>query len=176
MPSRRVPAVPQPAGRRRHKVVAVGRGNDVRQDALDLGAHAYIDAGQEDAAAELQAMGGAQAIVATVGKADVVANMMGALAPQGRLVVLAAGKDRLAVSTGLLVRDERSVVGSLTGSPYENERALDFSVLVGARPRIETMPLEQASEAYRRMKSGDVRFRMVLTMTGAGLAGAGRRP
>jgi alcohol dehydrogenase len=31
---------------------------------------------------------------------------------------------------------------------------------------IEVMPLEKASEAYRKMKSGDVRFRMVLTMTG----------
>jgi len=29
---------------------------------------------------------------------------------------------------------------------------------------IEVMPLEQADEAYRKMKSGDVRFRMVLVM------------
>jgi D-arabinose 1-dehydrogenase-like Zn-dependent alcohol dehydrogenase len=31
---------------------------------------------------------------------------------------------------------------------------------------IETRPLEQAADAYQRMMSGDVRFRMVLT-TGA---------
>jgi D-arabinose 1-dehydrogenase-like Zn-dependent alcohol dehydrogenase len=29
---------------------------------------------------------------------------------------------------------------------------------------IETMPLEQAAEAYARMMSGKARFRMVLTM------------
>jgi alcohol dehydrogenase, propanol-preferring len=29
---------------------------------------------------------------------------------------------------------------------------------------IETMPLEKAAEAYARMMSGKVRFRMVLTM------------
>ena len=63
-----------------------------------------------------------------------------------------------------MVVGERSVLGSLTGSPYENERALDFSVLAGVRPRIETMPLERALDAYRRMRSGDVQFRMVLTM------------
>ena len=32
------------------------------------------------------------------------------------------------------------------------------------RPLIETMPLEKAAEAYERMKSGDVKFRMVLTV------------
>jgi alcohol dehydrogenase len=35
------------------------------------------------------------------------------------------------------------------------------------RPLIETMPLEQASEALRRMRSGAAKFRMVLTMKGA---------
>jgi D-arabinose 1-dehydrogenase-like Zn-dependent alcohol dehydrogenase len=34
----------------------------------------------------------------------------------------------------------------------------------GVCPQIETMPLEKAFEAYQRVKSGDVKFRMVLTM------------
>ena len=37
-------------------------------------------------------------------------------------------------------------------------------MLTGVRPLIETMPLQKAFEAYLRMKSGDVKFRMVLTM------------
>ena len=57
------------------------------------------------------------------------------------------------------------MVGSLTGTPFENERTLDFSVLAGVRPRIETMPLERAAEAVARMKAGRANFRMVLTMT-----------
>ena len=52
----------------------------------------------------------------------------------------------------------------MTGSPYENERTLDFSVLTGVRPMIETLPLERANEAVRKMRSGEVKFRMVLTM------------
>jgi alcohol dehydrogenase len=154
----------QYARRMGFKVVAVGRGSDIAQDALALGAHVYIDSNEEDAAAKLQAFGGAQAIVTTVSHAATVAALMGGLAPQGRLVVLGAGKDPLPVSTGHLVVGERGVLGSITGSPYDNEKTLNFSVLAGVRPRIETMPLEQAAEAYRRMKSGDVKFRMVLTM------------
>ncbi len=61
-------------------------------------------------------------------------------------------------------------MGSITGSPYENEKALDFSVLTGVRPLIQTMPLERAFDAYQRMKSGDVKFRMVLTMGETGHA------
>jgi len=146
------------------KTVAVGRSADIAEDVLALGAHVYIDAEREDAAARLRAMGGAQAILATIGKPDVLSELMNALAPQGRLVVLSASKDPIDVSTSLFVSGERSLVGSITGSPYENEKALEFSVLVGVRPRIETMPLEKANEGYQRMKSGKVKFRMVLTM------------
>lgn len=114
--------------------------------------------------AHLQRVGGAHAIVSTIGHASTVSALVRGLAPSGRLVLLGAGKDPLPIAAGQLVVGERSVVGSITGSPYENERTLDFSVLADIRPRIETMPLEQANDAYQRMRSGDVKFRMVLTM------------
>lgn len=154
----------QYARRMGFRVVAIGRGQDIKQDALLLGAHHYIDTDQVDAAAWLKANGGAQAIVTTLGDAKAVSALIQGLAPQGRLVVLGAGRDALAVSAGHLILGERSVLGSLTGSPYESERTLDFSVLVGARPMYESLPLERAAEAYQRMKSGAVKFRMVLTM------------
>lgn len=154
----------QYARRMGFKVVAVGRGTDIAADALALGAHVYIDARVEDAAARLRGLGGAQAVVSTVGDIGAMAALMPALAPQGRFIVLGAGKDPLPVATAPLVVGERSVLGSITGTPYECEKALDFSVLVGVRPRIETLPLEEAGTAYRRLKSGAVKFRMVLTM------------
>lgn len=155
----------QYARRMGFKVVAVGRGADIADEALALGAHLYIDSQQTDAASTLQRMGGVHAIVTTVGHADSVAALMPGLAPQGRLVLLGAGKDPLPVSAGHLVIGERSVLGSITGSPFENEKTLNFSVLAGVRPMIEVMPLAQANEAYQKMKSGDVKFRMVLSMT-----------
>jgi alcohol dehydrogenase len=148
------------------KVVAIGRGEDIAEDAFGLGAHVYIDTNNQDAAKALAEMGGAQAILTTIGNAEVVSALVAGLAPQGRLVLLGAGKDPLAISSGPLVVGERSVVGSITGSPYENEKTLNFSVLAGVRPLVATMPLEQASGAVQRMRSGDVKFRMVLTMSG----------
>jgi alcohol dehydrogenase len=146
------------------RVVAVGRGADISQDAIGLGAHVYIDSKEEDPVARLQGLGGAKAVVATIGDVQAVAALAGALVPQGRLVLLGAGKDPLPVSAGHLAVGERSVLGSITGTPFENEKTLDFSVLAGVRPRIEVLPLEKAGEAVARMRSGRAKFRMVLTM------------
>jgi propanol-preferring alcohol dehydrogenase len=56
----------------------------------------------------------------------------------------------------------RSIYGSLTGTPIDNEDTLAFSVLEKIRPMIETLALEQAADAYARMMQGKARFRMVL--------------
>lgn len=146
------------------RVVAIGRGADIATDALALGAHLYIDTEQEDAAEALKALGGAKAILSTPVHAAPVAALMPGISPEGRMVLLGVAKDPLPVAMGPLISGERGAFGSITGSPYENEKTLDFSVLTGVRPMIETMPLERAAEAYAKMKSGDVKFRMVLTM------------
>lgn len=147
------------------KVAAIGRGEDIATDALALGAHAYVDTNIENAAERLSAMGGgAKAIIATIAHADMVSPLVGGLAPEGRLVMLGTSKDPLSIQSGQLVAGERSVIGSITGSPYENERTLDFSVLADVRPKIETVPLERAAEALQKLRSGDVKFRIVLTM------------
>lgn len=134
----------------RFKVAAVGRGQDIAVHALKLRAHVYVDISREDAAKKLNSMGGAKAIITTIGNAEAVSSLMAGLAPRGRLVLLGAGKEPLPVSAGHLVVGERSVLGSITGTPYENEKTLGFSVLTGVRPQIETMPLEKAFEAIRR--------------------------
>ena len=154
----------QYARRMGFKVIAIGRGRDIAEDALTLGAHLYIDTREEDAAARLKSMGGARAIVTMIDHAETVSALLAGLAPEGRLVVLNPGKEPLLVPAGLLVGGQRSILGSITGTPYDNEKTLSFSVLADVRPWIETMPLEDAQDAYVRMKSGDVKFRMVLTM------------
>lgn len=146
------------------KVAAIGRGQDIAQNALALGAHVYIDTSIENAAEKLSDMGGAKAIISTIAQPDTVSPLLGGIAPEGRLVMLGTSKDPLAIASGLLVAGERGVMGSITGSPYENERTLGFSVLTGVRPKIETVPLERAAEALQKLKSGDVKFRIVLTM------------
>lgn len=145
------------------RTVAIGRG--VQAEALALGAHHYLDAAE--APARLAEMGGARAILATPAHAEPVAALMPGLTAGGRMVLLGVGRDPLALSMGALVGGERSVAGSLTGSSFEAERTMDFSLLTGVRARIEVLPLARAAEAVDRMRRGLANFRMVLTMEDA---------
>lgn len=154
----------QYASRMGFKVAAIGRGDDITDDVLALGAHVYVDSSKVDPAARLGAMGGAMAILTTITDSSAASALMPGLAPQGKLIVLGVGKDPLTISPGQLVIGERVVMGTITGTPIESEKALDFSALTGIRPLIETMPLAQAYEAYKRVMSGEVKFRMVLTI------------
>lgn len=144
------------------RTVAIGRGRDKEKLAKDLGAHVYIDTATEDAAALLQRMGGARAILATAPSGDGIGPLVSGLATRGKLIVVAVPFDPIQVSAFPLVFGGRSIYGSLTGTPIDNEDTLAFSVLENIRPMIETVPLEQAAEGYARMMQGKARFRMVL--------------
>jgi len=142
--------------------VAIGRGRDKKKLAKDLGAHLYIDAAVEDAAAVLQRMGGARAILATGTSGAAMGRLVAGLAARGKLIVVGAPEDQIQLSAIPLIFGGRSVYGSLTGTPIDSEDTLAFSVLETIRPMIETAPLEQAADAYARMMQGKARFRMVL--------------
>jgi D-arabinose 1-dehydrogenase-like Zn-dependent alcohol dehydrogenase len=142
--------------------VAIGRGRDKEKLARDLGAHVYIDTAIEDAAAVLQRLGGARAILATGTSGDAMGRLVSGLAARGKLIVVGVPGDQIQLSAFPLVFGGRSIYGSLTGTPIDSEDTLAFSVLENIRPMIETLPLEQAGDAYARMIEGKARFRMVL--------------
>jgi propanol-preferring alcohol dehydrogenase len=88
--------------------------------------------------------------------------LVSGLAVRGKLIVVGVPNDEVRFNAFPLVFGGRSIYGSLTGTPIENEDTLAFSVLQNIRPMIETVPLEQAADAYARMMQGKARFRMVL--------------
>ena len=147
------------------RTVAIGGGPDKEHLATKLGAHVYIDAKAEDAAAALQKLGGANVILATAPSGSAIGSLLPGLKVRGQLLVVGVSGDAIPVNGVPLVFGGRSVVGSLTGRAIETQDTLDFSVLTEVRPIIETLPLSKAEEAYKRMMAGKARFRMVLTMT-----------
>jgi alcohol dehydrogenase, propanol-preferring len=142
--------------------VAIGRGREKQNLAKDLGAHLYIDTAVDDAGAVLQRMGGARAILATAPSGDAMGPLVSGLAARGKLIVVGVPEDQMQLSAFPLVFGGRSIYGSLTGTPIDAEDTLAFSVLENIRPMIETVPLENAADAYARMMQGKARFRMVL--------------
>jgi D-arabinose 1-dehydrogenase-like Zn-dependent alcohol dehydrogenase len=143
--------------------VAVARGVEKGPLARQLGAQHYIDSTNQNVAAELTKLGGARVILATVTDAKSMSDAVGGLGVDGKLMVIGASMQPIEVPPLALISLRRSISGWPSGTASDSEDTLDFSVLSGVRPLIETFPLERAAEAYERMMSGKARFRVVLT-------------
>lgn len=146
-----------------YDTVAIARGTEKEPLARELGAHHYIDSTASDVAEELQKLGGASVVLATVTNAEAMAAVIGGLAPRGKLVIVGASMEPMEIPPAALIGGNTEIAGHASGSSQDSEDTLRFSVLSGVRPQIETMPLEDAAKAYEKMLAGDARFRMVLT-------------
>jgi alcohol dehydrogenase, propanol-preferring len=149
-----------------YRVVAIARGNEKAALATELGAHHYIDSAAVDPGTALQDLGGAAAIIATAASGASMSPLVAGLAPRGQLVVVGAAFDPIEVHTTDLIFGSRSIVGSITGTPIQNEDNLAFSAAHAITPMIEVLAFEDAPKAYDRMMSGHARFRVVLDVAG----------
>jgi D-arabinose 1-dehydrogenase-like Zn-dependent alcohol dehydrogenase len=145
------------------KTVAIARGQDKGALADMLGAWRYIDSTAQDPAAELTKLGGAKAILATVTASDAMQAVMGGLGVNGTFLIVGAVMS-LAVPPLQLLGRRQAVKGWYSGTSIDSEDTLSFSVQTGVRSMNEVFPLERVEEGYRRMMSGEARFRAVLTM------------
>src|SRR5882724_6765864 len=145
------------------KTVAIARGKDKEAFAKQLGAHHYIDSRASDPAAELNKLGGANVVIATVTNADAMTAVLGGLAPNGVLMVIGAAGP-LSVDPILLLGGCRSVKGWYSGTSIDSQDTLSFSASSGVHSMNEVFSLDRAAEAYERMMSGKARFRVVLSV------------
>src|SRR5450432_3614474 len=118
---------------------------------------------KEPLAEELDRLGGAKVIIATVTNGDAMAAVLGGLAPNGVLVVIGAAGP-ISVNPVLLIGGKRSVKGWYSGTSIDSQDTLRFSASAGVQSMNEVFPLERVTEAYERMMSGKARFRVVLSM------------
>jgi D-arabinose 1-dehydrogenase-like Zn-dependent alcohol dehydrogenase len=146
------------------ETVAIARGADKAAFAKQLGAAHYIDSTTQDVATELQKLGGAKLILATVTDAGPMSEAANGLGYSGKLVIVGVPQQPLQVSVSNLIQNRQSIHGWASGTAIDSEDTLKFSALQHVLPMIERYPLEKAAEAYDRMMSGKARFRVVLTM------------
>ena len=145
------------------KTAAIARDKDEEPLARQLGAHFFIDNRSQDPAVELQKLGGAKVILATVTSSDAMKAVLGGLGVRGTLMVIGAVPS-LEVNTLQMIFLDQSVQGWYSGTSIDSQDTLNFSVLSGVRSMNEAFPLDRVVEAYERMMSGKARFRVVLNI------------
>jgi D-arabinose 1-dehydrogenase-like Zn-dependent alcohol dehydrogenase len=144
--------------------IAIGRARDKEEELMKkLGARQYIDNRSENAVEELNKLGGAKVILATVPSGKAMTEILGGLAVNGKLVIIGASEEPVQVPSSLMILGRRSLIGWPSVASMDSQDTLSFSVLSGVRSMNEIFPLERTAEAYDHMMSGNARFRCVIT-------------
>ena len=144
------------------RVAAISGGADKERLSIELGAHIYINASKEDPVAILNKHGGAALIMCTAPDAGSISQIVDGLARFGKMVVVAAPADKVAVSVFSLLPKCASIQGWAGGTPSDVEDTIAFATAFDIKPMVETFPLSEADRAYKQMESNKVRFRSVL--------------
>ena len=142
------------------KTVVLSHSKEKEELAYKLGTHFYIDTNTSDPVKELRKMGGAQAIICFAPNAKVISGLLGGLKHNGKLVIVTAVNEPIAINANLLFGGT-----CISGFAHGNiEDTLRFSTLTKIIPMVEVFPLEQAALAYNKMMTSKVHFRAVLKM------------
>ncbi|KAM3519027.1 hypothetical protein NHJ13051_007782 [Beauveria bassiana] len=153
----------QYASKMGYEVAVLSSGDDKADFAKQLGAHHYINSKAKDAVEELKKLGGASIIVQTAPNPKIVGPLVGALAPEGKLLSLAP-VGAVEFDTVSLVLKGASVQGWPSGHALDSEEAIRFAANHGVKCMIEKYPFADVQKAVDSLVSGKPRFRNVLVM------------
>lgn len=80
------------------------------------------------------------------------------------MVIVGAVEPMKGVNGGFLIRNRRSVAGSLIGGLPETQEMLDFCGKHNVLPEIEMVNIQKINEAWDRVVKSDVKYRFVIDM------------
>ena len=143
------------------EVTAFTSSETKKAEALELGAHRTINSRSP---IEIEAAAGQfDLILSTVNvKLDWNA-YVATLCPKGRLHFVGATLEPLELGVFPLLIGQRSISGSPVGSPTNIAKMLEFAAQHKIKPVIETYRFDQVNEAIERLRSGQARYRIVLS-------------
>jgi len=82
----------------------------------------------------------------------------------GKLLVVGLPTDVPTVSPFSIIKNRRSIIGSMIGGMKETQEMLDYCAEKNIVSDVEVIPIQQINEAYERMLKGDVKYRFVIDL------------
>lgn len=83
---------------------------------------------------------------------------------EGRMMVVGLPSEHPRVKPGAILKNRRSITGSMIGGTIETQEMLDYCEANSITADVEVIPMQQINEAYERMIRNDVRYRFVIDM------------
>lgn len=143
------------------EVVAFTSSDSKHEEGLQLGAHRTLNSRNSE---ELtKAAGTFDFILNTTNVALDWNSYIAALKPKGRLHTVGAVLEPMGIIAFPLISGQKSVSGSPLGSPAAVDTMLEFAARHGIAPTTEFFPMSKANEAIEHLRSGNARYRIVLT-------------
>ncbi len=143
------------------QVTAFTSSDAKKTEALELGAHQTLNSRDPD---EIKAAEGYfDLILSTVNVKLDWNDYIQTLKPRGRLHYLGATLEPLDLTIFPLLMGQRSISASPVGSPANMAKMLHFAVRHGIKPVIETFSMVKVNDAMDRLRSGQARYRIVLS-------------
>jgi uncharacterized zinc-type alcohol dehydrogenase-like protein len=134
-----------------------------RDDALRLGADEYRLA--TDTGIFIELANSFDLIISTVPANVDLDAYLGLLGTDGTFVNLGVPEKPLSVSAMSLLRNRRSLAGTLSGGLPETQEMIDFCAEHGIGAEVEVIDADRVDEAYERLLAGDVRYRFVIDIS-----------
>jgi uncharacterized zinc-type alcohol dehydrogenase-like protein len=82
----------------------------------------------------------------------------------GKMLVVGLPADPPSVSPFALIKNRRTITGSMIGGTQETQEMLDYCAEHNIVSDVEIIPISQINEAFERMLRQDVRYRFVIDM------------
>ena len=148
-------------------VVAVDVLDEKLELAKELGATYTVNAAQEDPAAAIKALGGADAAIALAVSPKPFEQAFASLRRGGRLVLVGLPADNtMQLPIFETVLNGIAVIGSIVGTRYDLREVFELHELGHTKVIAETRRLEDVNEAIAEVEAGHVPARLVFDLRG----------
>lgn len=132
-------------------------------DAKRLGAHHFVLSTDDSAMRKLNSR--FDVVVDTVSADHNYEIYLKLLGLEGKLLVVGLPKSDPLLNPFELIKNRRSIIGSMIGGTVETQAMLNFCGEENIVADVEVIPMQQINEAYERMLKNDVKYRFVIDLS-----------
>ena len=134
-----------------------------QKDAKRLGAHNFLLSTDERQMKEARSY--FDVVLNTVSANHDYEKYLKLLGLNGKMLVVGLPSEDPRVSPFALIKNRRSIIGSMIGGTKETQEILDYCAEKNIVSDVEVIPMQQINEAYERILRNDVRYRFVIDMS-----------
>lgn len=142
------------------KTYAITTSPQKKEDALQLGAEGIVVS--KDEAQMAQHANSFDFILSTISAPYDLSAYLGLLKRDGKMVVVGIPEKPSNLAMFDLVRERKTIAGSMIGGIKETQEMLNFCGQHNITADVEVIPIQQINAAYERMLKSDVHYRFVI--------------